>query len=217
MKFFSPTTISTSNLMTRFLPFCHSTLRFSTSSFNPSYVGKQSIVLPKDVQIQLRKQVLEVSGPNGQLQQNFPKYLRLKQENDSIRIEIASKSKDELSKKQLAMWGTTRALLGNNVKGVTEPWQSLVKLVGVGYRASIEGNNILLKVGYANAVSVQIPPEVQVENPSPTSLVLSGIDKQKVTQLAAKIRSFKKPEPYKGKGIYVDGESIQLKNKRNIS
>ncbi|EPY52494.1 ribosomal protein subunit L16 [Schizosaccharomyces cryophilus OY26] len=202
MKFFSPSIASASNLKTRFFPFCFPISKFSTSSFNSSYVGKQSIVLPKDVQVQLRKQIVEVSGPNGRLEAKFPKYLRLKQDNDSIRIELASKSKDDLSKKQLAMWGTTRALLGNNVKGVSEPWQSLVKLVGV---------------GYANAVSVQIPSDVQVENPSPTSLVLSGIDKQKVTQLASKIRSFKKPEPYKGKGIYVDGESIQLKSKRNIS
>lgn len=192
-------------------------MNFTTCSAARSYVGKKEIIVPKNIQFDLEGEQLHITGPHGTLNMRFPNYLNLSKTNDILKVGMDANIEKQATKKQRAMWGTTRAILANNVKGVTMYWQSIIKLVGIGYRTSLNDGNIHLKIGYANDILVSIPTDVQVENPTPTSLVLRGIDRQKVTQFAAKIRSFKKPEPYKGKGIYVDGEKPQLKAKRSIS
>ena len=110
------------------------------------------------------------------------------------------------------MWGTTRAILANHVKGVSEGFQIPLKFVGVGYRAAVEGDKVILRVGYSKPVELKIPKGIQATCPQPTALFLMSANKELVTGFAASIRSWRKPEPYKGKGILVNGETIKLKN-----
>lgn len=133
---------------------------------------------------------------------------------------------DKKVREQREMWGTTRAYLQNHITGVSEGHSAILVFVGVGYRASVESTAttkqpeypgqqfVNLKVGYSHPIELGIPPGVKASTPQPTRLLLEGADKETVMQFAANIRQWRKPEPYKGKGIFVNGETIRLKNKK---
>ncbi|EEB06438.1 mitochondrial 54S ribosomal protein YmL16 [Schizosaccharomyces japonicus yFS275] len=180
-----------------------------------SFIGKKPICLPQNVSITQSNHRIHIQGPHGRLQLPLPPHLALEVSPVTARVRLA-KPLDLLDRKEHAMWGTTRALLSNHIRGVSERWQCIVRLVGIGYRVSLDNTNpadpcIVLKIGFANLIRVPIVDDVEVTNPTPTSLILRGIDKQRVTQFAAKIRAWRKPEPYKGKGIFVDDETIALR------
>lgn len=162
---------------------------------------------------QLNRHIV-VQGPLGQLKVAVPEFVLVKTESDAVSVLVANSR----APVQRQMWGTTRALLQNNVIGTYEGHMAIVKLVGTGYRASVEdlpeGQVVSLKIGLPYTPKLQVPEGVKASLPNPARLVLEGINKQQVKLFAARIRSFRKPEPYKGKGIFVDGETIRLKQKK---
>lgn len=168
---------------------------------------------------------VEVTGPLGQLTVPLPPYLKADFEQEARKVNVSVK--DAAEKHQRAMWGTMRALLQNSISGVSTSHSCILRLVGVGYRASVEPSAttiprpeypgqkyINLKLGYAHPVELGIPQGVKASVPQPTRILLEGTDRQVVKQFAARIRRWRKPEPYKGKGIFVDGETIRLKAKK---
>ncbi|USP81710.1 54S ribosomal protein L6, mitochondrial [Curvularia clavata] len=167
---------------------------------------------------------VHIKGPLGELSMDIPPYVHINQEaNPSAPTLTIEDAKDA---KQRAMWGTTRAYLQNHILGVSEGHSAILRFVGVGFRASVENTAttvkseypgqkfINLKVGYSHPVELGIPKGVTASTPQPTRLLLEGPEKEVVMQFAAEIRNWRKPEPYKGKGIFVNGETIKLKNKR---
>ncbi|EUC36779.1 hypothetical protein COCVIDRAFT_97694 [Bipolaris victoriae FI3] len=167
---------------------------------------------------------VHIKGPLGELSMDIPPYININQDaspnGPTLSIEDATDAK------QRAMWGTTRAYLQNHILGVSEGHSAILRFVGVGFRASVEDSAttvnseypgqkfINLKVGYSHPVELGIPKGVTASTPQPTRLLLEGPEKEVVMQFAAEIRNWRKPEPYKGKGIFVNGETIKLKNKR---
>lgn len=209
---------------------------FSTSFVSLSNIGKQPIKLGEGIEcftesipfefskkfskgsqvITLDKQIV-IKGPKGIMKTLVPDFVEVANNDGLITVSVP----DATEKIQRTMWGTTRALLNNNVIGVTEGHLAIVKFVGTGYRASIEDipgkagkKQVVLKIGYPYLPTLEIPEELTVSSPNPTRLIIEGVNKQQVKQFAAKIREHKKPEPYKGKGIYVDNETIKLKEKK---
>lgn len=165
-------------------------------------------------EILLNKQIV-VKGPRGVIKTMVPSFVQVNAVEDKVTISVPNA--DE--KIQRAMWGTTRALINNNVTGVTEGHLAIVKFVGTGYRATISDTadgkkQVSLKIGYPYMPTLEVPAELTVSSPNPTRLIIEGVNKHAVTQFAAKIREHKKPEPYKGKGIYVNDETIKLKEKK---
>lgn len=167
---------------------------------------------------------VEVNGPLGQLTLNIPPFVKITHDQEQRKAKLTVD--DPEVPHQRAMWGTTRAHLQNHVLGVSEGHICILSLVGVGYRASIESTAttvapqypgqqfVNLKVGYSHPIELGVPQGVKASTPQPTRILLEGIDKRVVTQFAAEIRQWRKPEPYKGKGIFVNGETIRLKNKK---
>jgi large subunit ribosomal protein L6 len=168
-----------------------------------SRVAKKPISIPKGVEINLNGRQLSMKGPKGSLQLDM---------HPSVNVE---KSDTELNVKAEAdamiMAGTTRALLNNMVVGVTKGYERKLLLVGVGYRAQAQGKKLNLTLGFSHPVEYAVPEGVKIETPSQTEILISGIDKQKVGQAAADIRSYRRPEPYKGKGVRYSDERIVLK------
>ncbi|CAK7895100.1 54S ribosomal protein L6, mitochondrial [[Candida] anglica] len=168
--------------------------------------GSQVITLDKHI---------VVKGPKGVLRSIVPNFIEVENKDGLVSVSVPD-AKDKI---QRSMWGTTRALLNNNVIGVTEGHLAIVKFVGTGYRATIEDlangkKQVVLKIGYPYMPALEVPEGLTVTSPNPTRLIIEGINKHTVTQFASKIREFKKPEPYKGKGIYVNDETIKLKEKK---
>ncbi|KAJ9652354.1 54S ribosomal protein L6 mitochondrial [Neophaeococcomyces mojaviensis] len=167
---------------------------------------------------------MEVTGPQGQLRVNLPPYIftNLDESNKKISVSVG----DDSIKHQKAMWGTMRSHMQSAISGVSEGHICILRMVGVGYRATIEDTAITkkpeyegqkfvsLKLGYAHPVELGIPKGVKATVPQPTRILLEGPDKHAITQFAADIRAWRKPEPYKGKGIFVNGETIRLKAKK---
>lgn len=169
-----------------------------------SRVAKNPIPLPKGVDIKLDGRDVTVKGGMGSLGITLMEGIGFGQEDDVITL---SYEKDS----QAAMAGTTRALLNNMVKGVSEGWEKKLVLNGVGYRAKSSKTSVNLTVGLSHPVEYSLPEGVSAESPSPTEIVLKGIDKQAVGQAAAEIRSYRPPEPYKGKGIRYEDEYVRRK------
>jgi large subunit ribosomal protein L6 len=169
-----------------------------------SRVAKDPIQLPKGVEVKLNGSDLTVKGGKGTLALAIANGLELKQDDNVLSLSYVS---DNLS----AIAGTTRALVNNMVKGVSEGWEKKLLLNGVGYRAKVTGNIVNLTVGLSHPVDYQLPEGVTAESPSPTEVVLKGIDKHAVGQAAAELRSFRPPEPYKGKGIRYADEFVRRK------
>ncbi|RMF10521.1 MAG: 50S ribosomal protein L6 [Alphaproteobacteria bacterium] len=168
-----------------------------------SRIGKKPVPVPQGVTVDLAGETLSVKGPKGQLSMSVVDEVDLSYANDEIVVKPRNQSKRARS-----MWGMQRTLVENLVKGVTEGFTRELEITGVGYRAAVKGNELNLQLGYSHDINFPIPEGIEVKCPEPTKVVVSGIDKQQVGQVAAKIREFRKPEPYKGKGVKYAGEYI---------
>lgn len=175
-----------------------------------SRIGKLPISLPKGVNIEVKDSVVTVKGPKGELSQQIDSAIEVKIEEGEVTI---NRPNDE--KQNRAFHGLYRALINNMVVGVSEGYKKTLELVGVGYRASNTGNVLELSLGYSHQIYLQLPNEIKVETKSERNqnplIILESNDKQLLGQVCAKIRSFRKPEPYKGKGIKFQGEVIRRK------
>lgn len=169
-----------------------------------SRVAKKPIDLPKGVEITVSDNQVVVKGPKGSL--SVPKQTSLGVEVSSSQVAI--KVPDQ---QQMAQGGTLRALLRNSIDGVSKGYERKLELVGVGYRAAMQGKSLNLTLGFSHPVVFEAPEGVSIETPTQTEILLKGMDKQSVGQAAAKIRAFRPPEPYKGKGVRYSGEKITLK------
>lgn len=171
-----------------------------------SRIGKKIIEIPKSVTVTLDGNIIKVKGPKGELQRAI--HPQMKVEMKDAQIEV--KRPDDL-KENRALHGLTRALIQNMVLGVNDEYKKELDVVGVGYKVELKGANLLLNMGYSHPIYFMPPTGIKIEAPTPTHIVVSGIDKQLVGQVAAKIRSLRKPEPYKGKGIKYSNEQILRK------
>jgi large subunit ribosomal protein L6 len=168
-----------------------------------SRIGKKPVAIPGGVTASVNGQVVSVKGPKGELKHVLVDDVIAKLDQGSI--EVAPREDTQNAR---AMWGMSRTLLANLVTGVTEGFTKKLEITGVGYRAAVQGSNVQLQLGYSHDVSYPIPQGIQVQCPKPTEIIVTGIDKQKVGQVAAEIRRFRPPEPYKGKGVRYAGEFI---------
>jgi large subunit ribosomal protein L6 len=171
-----------------------------------SRIGKKPVTVPGSVTAVVNGQEVKVKGPKGELKHVLVDDIIAKL--DKGGIEVAMR---EDTPNARAMWGMSRTLVANLVAGVTEGFTKKLEITGVGYRAAVQGSNVQLQLGYSHDVTFPIPQGIQVVCPKPTEIVITGIDKQKVGQVAAEIRRFRPPEPYKGKGIKYAGEFILRK------
>jgi large subunit ribosomal protein L6 len=171
-----------------------------------SRIGKKPIAIPAGVTVTVNGQLVKVKGPQGELQFTVHPNITVKFENNVIEVQRS----DDL-KENRALHGLTRAIIQNMIKGVSEGYKKVLDIVGVGYKAELKGNNLLVTIGYSHPIYFIPPAGIKLETPTPTQIIVSGIDKQLVGQVASKIRSFRKPEPYKGKGIKYSDEQILRK------
>jgi large subunit ribosomal protein L6 len=171
-----------------------------------SRIGKQPIPVPPGVDVNIDGQTVRVKGPNGQLERELHRDMIIKHEEGQLVVERPSDNKMHRS-----LHGLTRTLINNMVVGVTAGFQKNLELVGVGYRASKQGNKLVLAVGYSHPVEIEPDADLEIEVPVPTKISIKGADKEKVGALAAKVRAVREPEPYKGKGIKYEGEKIKRK------
>ena len=172
-----------------------------------SRIGHQPVEIPSGVDIKIDGTHVRVKGPKGELEFTFSPKLEIKEENDEI---VITRPNDQ--REARALHGTTRALINNMVLGVTEGFEKELRLVGVGYRASLSGNNLVLNVGYSHPVEIEPPEGITFEvGERSQQVIVRGYDKQKVGQIAADVRKVRPPEPYKGKGIRYQGEWIRRK------
>ncbi|KAF2020879.1 mitochondrial 54S ribosomal protein YmL16 [Aaosphaeria arxii CBS 175.79] len=241
------TIIQTSESIPSFLlPAFQPARTFATTSPRLSKIGSLPLSIPPEVSFKVvapslgggrgngngnkggvRTQAMStvhIKGPLGELSMDIPSYVKIDQDPSLLGPTLSIE--DAKDAKQRAMWGTTRAYLQNHILGVSEGHSAILRLVGVGYRASVEttattveseyaGQQFVnLKVGYSHPVELGIPKGVKASTPQPTRLLLEGAEKEVVMQFAAKIRKWRVPEPYKGKGIFVNDETIKLKNKK---
>ncbi|KOP66320.1 50S ribosomal protein L6 [Paenibacillus solani] len=168
-----------------------------------SRIGRKPIAIPNGVEVTLDNTVITVKGPKGTLTRELHKDMQITVENNEINVVRPSDNKTHRS-----LHGTTRSVVSNMVSGVTEGFSKNLELVGVGYRASKSGDKIVLNVGYSHPVEITPEPGIEFEVPVNTKITVRGIDKERVGAYAAKIRSVREPEPYKGKGIKYEGERI---------
>jgi len=168
-----------------------------------SRIGKKAVAIPSGVTANVAGKTISVKGPKGTLQLMVHDDVAVKMEGGEVQVDPRSDTK-----RARAMWGMTRALLANVVTGVTKGFERRLEITGVGYRAAVQGKNLQLSLGYSHEVVYPIPEGIAIATPRPTEIVVTGIDKQKVGQVAAEIRDFRPPEPYKGKGVRYAGEYI---------
>lgn len=173
-----------------------------------SRIGKQFITIPEKVKVKLDGQKVLVDGPKGSLSRILPSLVccTLDQENKKLFIE-----KTQDTKLSQALYGLTRTLVANMVTGVSVGFEKRLQITGVGYRAQLDGKDVVLNMGYSHPVKMVTPSELSVKVESPTSVLVCGMEKDLVGEFAAKIRSVRPPEPYKGKGIAYEGEVIKRK------
>jgi len=171
-----------------------------------SRIGKEPISIPSDVQVSIEGKSVKVTGPKGSLDLDLPGEINVRQEDGVVLVE---RPNDE--RKNKALHGLTRSLINNMVIGVSEGFKKELEIVGVGYRAAISGDGLELQLGFSHPVKVKAPDGITFDVPEPTQIIVSGINKEVVGQVAADIRSYRKPEPYKGKGIRYAGEHVARK------
>lgn len=168
-----------------------------------SRIGKKPIAIPAGVTAAINDNELKVKGPKGELVMPLLDGIDYKVEGDEIRVNPAGDSK-----RQRAFWGMQRTLVSNLVVGVTEGFTKVLEISGVGYRASVQGKTLKLQLGFSHDVEYPIPEGIAIKTPDQTTVEISGSDRQQVGQVAAEIRRWRKPEPYKGKGIKYRGEYV---------
>src|SRR5512133_3916954 len=171
-----------------------------------SRIGRQPIELPSGVSVSISPGRVMVNGPLGELSQQVPARMTVEQEDGSIRVTRPSDRGDDR-----ALHGLTRSLIANMVEGVTSGFSKKLEIQGVGYRAALRGTDLELNVGFSHSVVIKAPQGVTFEVPTPTEVLVKGIDKQQVGQTAAQVRKVRPPEPYKGKGIRYEGEYVRRK------
>lgn len=171
-----------------------------------SRVGKKPISLPQDVEFKKEGNVVTVKGAKGSLTQEIPADITIEQEDGQL---VLSRPTD--NKQHRAFHGLSRALVANMVEGVTNGFEKKLELVGVGYRAQMQGSKLVINIGFSHPVEVEAPEGIEFEVPAATKITVRGIDKQLVGNTAAHIRAIRKPEPYKGKGIKYENETIRRK------
>jgi len=171
-----------------------------------SRVAKRPVTLPKGVTVEIADGSVTVKGPKGSLTMSVRPEVEVTQEDGAVRVGIRTPSRVAG-----AMAGTTRALIQNMVTGVTNGFERKLELVGVGYRAQAQGKKLNLTLGFSHPVEYAVPDGITIETPSQTEIIVRGIDRQRVGQVAAELRRFRPPEPYKGKGVRYSGERVVLK------
>ena len=171
-----------------------------------SRIANSPVSVPAGVDVDIDGQHVRVSGPKGELDLSVHAWVEVSREGEELRCRARA-----LESKMVAMAGTTRALLNNMVTGVSGGFERRLQLVGIGYRAQMQGSRLSLSLGFSHPVELDSPEGISIQTPSQTEIVVSGIDKQKVGQTAAEIRAFRPPEPYKGKGIKYRDEIIVRK------
>lgn len=171
-----------------------------------SRVGKMPIPLPQGAEASIAAGQITLKGPLGTLSQPLSQLVKVQNDNGALKFEAADESREAN-----AMSGTLRALVNNMVNGVTKGFEKRLSLVGVGFRAQAQGDKLNLSLGFSHPVVHQMPQGVKCETPTQTEIVIKGIDKQKVGQVAAEVRAYRSPEPYKGKGVRYLGEVVVIK------
>jgi large subunit ribosomal protein L6 len=168
-----------------------------------SRIGNKAVAVPSGVTANVEGQTVKVKGPKGALQVVLHDDVAAKMDKGAIKIDPRNETKRARS-----LWGTSRTLVANLMSGVTKGFEEKLEITGVGYRAAVQGKNLQLQLGYSHDIMYPIPEGIAIATPKPTEIVISGIDKQKVGHVAAEIRGFRGPEPYKGKGVKYVGEYI---------
>ncbi|MBI3055641.1 MAG: 50S ribosomal protein L6 [Betaproteobacteria bacterium] len=171
-----------------------------------SRIGNFPVELPANVEVQLSPGAISVKGPLGTLTQSLSAQIMVERVENRLQVKVA-----DSSTAANAMSGTVRALLANMVRGVTKGYEKKLTLVGVGYRAQAQGDKLNLTLGFSHPVVHQMPKGIKVETPTQTEIMIKGIDKQVVGQVAAEVRAYRSPEPYKGKGVRYSDETVVLK------
>jgi large subunit ribosomal protein L6 len=171
-----------------------------------SRIGTFPVELPANVEVLLSASEISVKGPLGTLKQALSAQIKVEKVENHLEVKVANDSNAAN-----AMSGTVRALVANMVRGVTKGYEKKLLLVGVGYRAQAQGDKLNLTLGFSHPVVHQMPNGIKVETPTQTEIVIKGIDKQVVGQVAAEVRAYRKPEPYKGKGVRYSDETVVLK------
>ena len=171
-----------------------------------SRIGKQPITVPAGVDVKIEGTTVTVKGAKGELSRTLPEIMIIKQDGDQITVE-----RPDDSREARAFHGLTRTLIDNMVVGVSQGFSKKLVMVGVGYRAALKGNDLEMQLGFSHPVLVKAPEGITFEVPSQTEIIVSGPSKEDVGQVAANIRKWRKPEPYKGKGIRYEGEFVRRK------
>lgn len=171
-----------------------------------SRIGQSPISIPSGVEVTISGRTVRVKGPKGELEERIPEGISVAQEDSEIKVHRADEQRETK-----ALHGLVRSLVNNMVDGVTKGFEKSLEIQGVGYRAQKRGNDLELSVGFSHAVTKPAPEGIEFDVPQPTRIVVRGIDKELVGQVAAEIRAIRKPEPYKGKGIRYEGEQIRRK------
>lgn len=168
-----------------------------------SRVGYKAVAIPSGVTANVEGQTVKMKGPKGALQVVLHDDVQAKMDKGAIMVEPRSETKRARS-----LWGTSRTMVANLVAGVTKGYEERLEITGVGYRAAVQGKTLNLQLGFSHDISYAIPEGIAIATPKPTEIVVTGIDKQKVGHVAAEIRGYRPPEPYKGKGVKYAGEYI---------
>ncbi|KAK4128553.1 mitochondrial 54S ribosomal protein YmL16 [Parathielavia appendiculata] len=210
---------------------------FSATTARPSKLGRTPLSIPPGVELAISdlfikkdmtsylktyKRKITVKGPLGQLELEIPDYVNIEHDAAAKRVELSVKDRDQRNQRE--MWGTTWSYLNNYIMGVSEGHTAVLRLVGIGYRATVEPRPkqeeypgqqfVCLKLGFSHPVELGLPKGMKASAPQPTRVLLEGIDKEQIMQFAANIRKWRVPEPYKGKGIFINDETIKLKQKK---
>ena len=170
-----------------------------------SRIGKQPIIIPENVEVKINDGQIIVKGPKGELTQSMPSQIEVVLKENELLVTLRKKTKDTS-----ALWGLFRTLIFNMVQGVTEGFEKKLEIQGVGYRVALQGNKLVLSLGFSHPIELEAPEEIEFKADK-NIITVSGLDKQLVGQITAKIRDLRKPEPYKGKGIRYLGEAVRRK------
>lgn len=171
-----------------------------------SRVGKYPVEIPAGVTVAVANNVLTARGKLGELSLPLTEHVETTVEGSKVSVQPRSKARDAQM-----MWGTTRALVANMIKGVSTGYSKTMEIQGTGFRAAVQGPNLVINLGFSHDVVYPVPQGIKITTPRPTAITVEGVDKRQVGQVAAEIRGFRPPEPYKGKGVRYDNEQIRRK------
>jgi large subunit ribosomal protein L6 len=179
-----------------------------------SRIGKQPVAVPAGVKVQVGNGAIKVEGPKGKLELAYHVNMKVQFDEAKRVVQVARPDDERLNR---SLHGLTRSLINNMVNGVVKGYEKKLKIEGVGYQARMDKKSVVLTVGYANPVTMTPPDGVAVVVPDPQTIVITGVDKQKVGQFAAEVRKVRKPEPYKGKGIRYENEVVRRKEGKSFT